>query len=136
MSFSTLFQTAAASVASPAGTGGSLVTLAPTAVAMIAIFYFFLIRPQKKQENETKKMLAALKKGDKIVTIGGIYGTVSSVKENSVVVKVDDNAKIEFTKSAISKVINETTEKAAETKEAKASKKDKNEDSESSKEEK
>ena len=79
---------------------------------------------------------ASLKKGDKIVTIGGIYGTVSSVKENSVVVKVDDNAKIEFTKSAISKVINETTEKAAETKEAKASKKDKNEDSESSKEEK
>ena len=64
------------------------------------------------------------------------YLTVSSVKENSVVVKVDDNAKIEFTKSAISKVINETTEKAAETKEAKASKKDKNEDSESSKEEK
>ena len=151
MSFSTLLQTAAASGASPAGTGGSLVSLALTVVAMIAIFYFFLIkfslnyqhqiyffliRPQKKQENETKKMLAALKKGDKIVTIGGIYGTVSSVKENSVVVKVDDNAKIEFTKSAISKVINETTEKAAETKEAKASKKDKNEDSESSKEEK
>ena len=121
MSFSTLLQTAAASGASPAGTGGSLVSLALTVVAMIAIFYFFLIRPQKKQENETKKMLAALKKGDKIVTIGGIYGTVSSVKENSVVVKVDDNAKIEFTKSAISKVINETTEKAAETKEAKAS---------------
>ena len=136
MSFSTLLQTAAASGASPAGTGGSLVSLALTVVAMIAIFYFFLIRPQKKQENETKKMLVALKKGDKIVTIGGIYGTVSSVKENSVVVKVDDNAKIEFTKSAISKVINETTEKAAETKEAKASKKDKNEDSESSKEEK
>ena len=136
MSFSTLLQTAAASGASPAGTGGSLVSLALTVVAMIAIFYFFLIRPQKKQENETKKMLAVLKKGDKIVTIGGIYGTVSSVKENSVVVKVDDNAKIEFTKSAISKVINETTEKAAETKEAKASKKDKNEDSESSKEEK
>ena len=136
MSFSTLLQTAAASGASPAGTGGSLVSLALTVVAMIAIFYFFLIRPQKKQENETKKMLTALKKGDKIVTIGGIYGTVSSVKENSVVVKVDDNAKIEFTKSAISKVINETTEKAAETKEAKASKKDKNEDSESSKEEK
>ena len=136
MSFSTLLQTAAASGASPAGTGGSLVSLALTVVAMIAIFYFFLIRRQIKQENETKKMLAALKKGDKIVTIGGIYGTVSSVKENSVVVKVDDNAKIEFTKSAISKVINETTEKAAETKEAKASKKDKNEDSESSKEEK
>ena len=96
MSFSTLLQTAAASGASPAGTGGSLVSLALTVVAMIAIFYFFLIRPQKKQENETKKMLAALKKGDKIVTIGGIYGTVSSVKENSVVVKVDDNAKIEF----------------------------------------
>ena len=121
MSFSTLLQTAAASGASPAGTGGSLVSLALTVVAMIAIFYFFLIRPQKKQENETKKMLAALKKGDKIVTIGGIYGTVSSVKENSVVVKVDDNAKLEFSRSAIAAV---ETDKPAESDKAKKDKKD------------
>lgn len=118
MSFLTLLQ-----AANPAGAsaGGSLMSLLFTVVAMIAIFYFFLIRPQKKQENETKKMLEALKKGDKIVTIGGIHGTISSVKENSVVVKVDDNTKIEFTRTAISKVVNENAEK--EKKEAKSSKK-------------
>ncbi len=49
-------------------------------------------------------MLAALKKGDKVVTIGGIHGVVSSVKEKTVIVKVDDNAKIEFTRSAIASV--------------------------------
>lgn len=91
-------------------------------VAMVAIFYFLLIRPQKKQEKETKKMLEALKKGDKIVTIGGIYGVVSSVKDNSVVVKVDTDAKIEFTKTAIARVVNEAEEKAATEKAEKAEK--------------
>lgn len=98
--------------------------LAITVVAMILIFYFFLIRPQKKQENETKKMLEALKKGDKVVTIGGIYGTVSSVKDSTVVVKVDDSAKIEFSKTAIAKVVNENAdEKTVAAKENKESKK-------------
>lgn len=82
-------------------------------VAMIAIMYILIIRPQKKQEKETKQMLAKLSKGDKIVTIGGIYGVVSSVKDNSVVVKVDTDAKIEFTKTAIARVVNESEEKAA-----------------------
>lgn len=82
-------------------------------VAMVAIMYFLIIRPQKKQEKETKQMLAKLSKGDKIVTIGGIYGVVSSVKDNSVVVKVDTDAKIEFTKTAIARVVNESEEKAA-----------------------
>lgn len=82
-------------------------------VAMVAIMYFLIIRPQKKQEKETKQMLAKLSKGDKIVTIGGIYGVVSSVKDNSVVVKVDTDAKIEVTKTAIARVVNESEEKAA-----------------------
>lgn len=91
-------------------------------VAMVAIMYFLIIRPQKKQEKETKQMLAKLSKGDKIVTIGGIYGVVSSVKDNSVVVKVDTDAKIEFTKTAIARVVNESEEKAAAEKPAKAKK--------------
>ena len=74
-------------------------------VAIIAIFYFLIIRPQKKRDKETKAMLDAMKKGDKVVTIGGIHGTVVSVKEQSVVVKVDDNARIEFSKNAISSVL-------------------------------
>lgn len=111
----------------PAG-GGSLGSLALTVVAMIAIFYFFLIRPQKKQEAEAKKMLEALKKGDKIVTIGGIHGSVFAVKESTVVVKVDDSTKIEFTKNAIAKVVNDATgavekEAPAEAEEAKPAKK-------------
>lgn len=75
-----------------------------TVVLMIAIFYFFLIRPQSKRQKETEKMLAALKKGDKVVTIGGIHGTISSAKEKTVVLKVDDNTKIEFNRTAIASV--------------------------------
>ncbi len=93
-----------------------LVSMAPI-VLIFVIFYFFMIRPQNKKQKETKKMIEALKKGDKVVTIGGIHGVVSSTKEQSVIVKVDDNAKIEFSRSAIATVINEnTTEKAGKTK--------------------
>ena len=63
--------------------------------AIILIFYFLIIRPQKKRDKETQAMLDALKKGDKIITIGGIHGTVVAVKEKTVVIKVDDNARIE-----------------------------------------
>ena len=73
-------------------------------ILIIAIFYFLIIRPQNKKQKETQKMLEALKKGDKIVTIGGIHGTISNVKEKTVVVKVDDNTKLEFTRSAIATV--------------------------------
>lgn len=81
-------------------------------VAIIAIFYFLIIRPQKKRDKETKAMLDAMKKGDKIITIGGIHGTVVAVKDQSVVVKVDDNTRIEFTKSAVSTVVNKDAAKA------------------------
>ena len=89
---------------------------------IIVIFYFFMIRPQSKKQKETEKMLNALKKGDKIITIGGIHGVVSSVKENTVIVKVDDGCKIEFNRSAISTVLKSEAELAKE-KEAAAQKK-------------
>jgi len=72
--------------------------------AIIAIFYFLIIRPQNKKQKETKKMLETLKKGDRIVTIGGIHGTIQSVKTNTVIVRVDDSVKLEFSRSAISSV--------------------------------
>jgi preprotein translocase subunit YajC len=81
----------------------SLMTFLPF-IAIIAIFYFLIIRPQNKKQKETQKMLAALKKGDRVVTIGGIHGTIQSVKEQSVIVKVDDSVKIEFSRSAISTI--------------------------------
>jgi preprotein translocase subunit YajC len=84
-----------------AGPQSFITSLIPFA-AIIAIFYFLIIRPQNKKQKETQKMLSALKKGDKVVTIGGVHGTIQSVKESSVIVKVDENTKIEFSRSAIS----------------------------------
>ena len=83
------------------GSANSLMTFLPF-IAIIAIFYFLIIRPQNKKQKETQKMLSALKKGDRVVTIGGIHGTIQSVKEQSVIVKVDENTKIEFSRSAVS----------------------------------
>lgn len=94
----------AAPQGSTAGQFGSLIV---TVVMMIAIFYFFLIRPQSKRQKEQEKMMAALKKGDKVVTIGGIHGTIASTKDKTVVVKVDDSTKIEFNRTAIASVVNE-----------------------------
>jgi len=89
---------------------GSLITSFLPFIAVILIFYFLIIRPQSKKRKETEKMLGALKKGDKIVTIGGIYGTIQAVRETTVVVRVDDNVKLEFTRSAISSVISSARE--------------------------
>ena len=132
MSYIPFLQAAgAAPVAGPAGMLGSFVPL----LLIIVIFYFFLIRPQNKKQKETQKMLDALKKGDKIITIGGIHGVISSVKEKSVIVKVDDDAKIEFNRSAMSTVLKsdaeiakEAEEKAAKEAEKKAKKAKKSEE--------
>ena len=111
MNFISFLQTAATGGAgSASSTAGLLGTVIPF-VLIILIFYFFLIRPQNKKQKETEKMIAALKKGDKIVTIGGIHGVVSSTKEKTVIVKVDDNTKLEFSRTAIAGVEPEKTDK-------------------------
>ena len=97
---------------------GSLFSMLPILLIFV-IFYFLLIRPQSKKQKETEKMIAALKKGDKIVTIGGIHGVISSTKENTVIVKVDDNTKIEFNRSAIASLVTEKTEKEETSKKGK-----------------
>jgi preprotein translocase subunit YajC len=85
------------------GPTSSLMTFLPF-IAIIAIFYFLIIRPQNKKQKETQRMLSTLKKGDRVVTIGGIHGTIQSVKEQSIIIKVDENTKIEFSRSAVSGV--------------------------------
>lgn len=90
--------------AAPANSTGSMISTIVMFGAVFAIFYFMIIRPQNKKQKAMEKMLSAVKKGDKVVTIGGIHGTVSSVKDKTVVVKVDDSAKLEFSKSAIASV--------------------------------
>ena len=108
--------------AASASTSGSLVGSLLPFLLIIVIFYLFLIRPQNKKQKETQKMLDALKKGDKVITIGGIHGTVSSVKENTVIVKVDDDCKLEFNRTAISSVELTEAEKAKLAEEAKSKK--------------
>ena len=99
----------AADSASSASLTSSLIMFA----AIILIFYFLIYRPQKKRDKEAKAMLAAMKKGDKVVTIGGIHGTIVTVKDKTVVIKVDDSARIEFSKEAISSVISKDAVKTA-----------------------
>lgn len=127
MPFISFLQTNTGTAPSASGMAGMLSTFLPM-IAIFAIFYFFLIRHQNKKQKETEKMIAALKKGDKVVTIGGIHGVISSTKEKTVVVKVDDNTKIEFNRTAIATVV---TDKPADVKEEK-SKKDKKEAEETS----
>ena len=105
--------------AASASASSSLIGSLLPFLLLIVIFYFFLIRPQNKKQKETQKMLDALKKGDKVITIGGIHGTVSSVKENTVIVKVDDDCKLEFNRTAISSVELTEAEKAKIAEEAK-----------------
>ncbi|MBO9598424.1 MAG: preprotein translocase subunit YajC [Cohnella sp.] len=85
--------------------GGSnlLITLLPF-VLMFAIFYFLLIRPQQKKQRTRGSMLNSLKKGDKVVTIGGMHGTISEITDDSVVLKVNDVTKLTFDRSAINNV--------------------------------
>ena len=75
-------------------------------IMMLLIFvvmWFFMIRPQRKQQKELQAFRDSLKKGDKVVTIGGIYGTVCELKEESVLIEVDNNVKIRVSKQALVK---------------------------------
>lgn len=70
---------------------------------IFGVMWFFMIRPQRKQQKELQNFRDSLKKGDKVVTIGGIFGTVCEVKEDSVLIEVDNNVKIRVNKQAIVK---------------------------------
>jgi len=72
---------------------------------IFVVMWFFMIRPQQKKQKELAQFRNSLKKGDKVVTIGGIYGVVSDVKEQDVIVVVDNNVKLRVDKSAIVKDI-------------------------------
>ncbi len=74
-------------------------------IVMIAIIYFLIIRPQNKRQKEHQKMVEALVKGDRILTNGGLYGTVKDIKEDIVIVKIAEGANVELARSAISAVI-------------------------------
>ena len=101
----TVAETATDAAAGETSTLGALVSTALPLVLMVAVFYFLLIRPQQKKDKKTKEMLNALKPGDRVCTIGGIYGTISAIKDDNVTLTVgyDDN-KIVFARWAIRSV--------------------------------
>ncbi|MCM8766286.1 MAG: preprotein translocase subunit YajC [Candidatus Omnitrophica bacterium] len=80
-----------------------IISLLPL-ILIFFIFYFMLIKPQKAREKEHREMLNNLKKSDGVVTSGGIHGTIVEIKDNTVILKVDDNTKIMVEKSAIAYV--------------------------------
>jgi len=86
------------------GGPGSMLTGFLPLIIIFVIFYFLLIRPQQKRAKDHRSMIAALKKGDKVVTNGGIYGLVESVTENTVVLKIAENVKVKFGKGYIASV--------------------------------
>ena len=97
----------------PAGTTGTtppaqpnpITSMLPMVVIFIAVMYFLMIRPNQKREQERQRMLGSLTKGDKIVTSGGIVGTIVGLSEKTVVLRVnDENTKIEFARSAVAQV--------------------------------
>jgi len=103
-----------AGAGNPEPTGGDIFMQFVPFILIIAIFYFLIIRPQSKKRKETEKMLSSIKKGDKVVTIGGVHGVVQNVKETTVIIKVDDNVKIEFLRSAVSNIVSSKEEKIEE----------------------
>ena len=78
------------------------------------VFYFLLIRPQSKKQKEHQKLLEGLKKGDRVVTASGLYGTVHEVQGNIVKLKISENVNVQMLKSAISAVINETVSQSVQ----------------------
>ncbi|MBU1121549.1 MAG: preprotein translocase subunit YajC [Candidatus Omnitrophota bacterium] len=73
-------------------------------IFIFVVFYFLIIRPQTKKQKEHQALITNLKKNDEVVTSGGIHGTIINIKEKTFVIRVDDNAKIEIDKNAISYV--------------------------------
>ena len=90
----------------PAAGGGSLSFLLMLAL-MFLVMWLFMIRPQRQQQKKLEEMRNSLKKGDKVVTAGGIYGTVADVDERTVLVKVDGEVKLRVDKSSIQKDLSE-----------------------------
>ncbi|MNJ33696.1 preprotein translocase subunit YajC [compost metagenome] len=88
--------------AAPPTAGNSILTLIVPFAIMFIVFYFLLIRPQKKKQQTRNNMLRELKKGDKIVTIGGLHGTILSLTDDTVVLQVNDATKLTFERNAIS----------------------------------
>lgn len=101
-------------MAPPAGEGGGGGGMISTLImfgAIFAIFYFMIIRPQQKRAKEREKLLSMLEKGDKVVTSGGMYGTIAGIEDKTVLIDFGSNVKIKFDRSAVTTILKDKEEK-------------------------
>lgn len=94
----------------PSGGGDAQSSLISTLVMfalIIGIFYFLILRPQQKRQKERAKLLESVKKGDRVITNGGLHGTVAGLDEKTVLLQVADNVKMKYDRSAIAMIIRE-----------------------------
>ncbi len=94
----------------PGGGGGAFTQILFFA-AIFAIFYFLLIRPQQKQKRERQQMLGAIKRGDRVVTTGGLHGTIVGLNEQTVTLKIADQVRVEVDRAALGRVVTVQTDK-------------------------
>lgn len=110
----------------PSGQGGdagqSLISTMLMFALIIGIFYFMILRPQQKRAKERQKLLEALKKGDKVITSSGMFGTIAGLDEKTALVQVADNIKIKFERTAIASVLSDGGPDAKDSKESKPTK--------------
>jgi preprotein translocase subunit YajC len=84
--------------------GTSMTTFFIQIIAIMALFYFLMIHPQKKEKKKREDLLNSIQRGDKVLTRGGLYGTVADIKENILVIKISENTKIEIERSYVENV--------------------------------
>jgi preprotein translocase subunit YajC len=97
----------------PTGGAGSMIPQILFFAAIFAIFYFLLIRPQQKERRRREQMLGSLKKGDRVVTSGGLHGTIVGLNEQTVMLKVADQVKVEVDRGAVGRVVAAESQKDA-----------------------
>jgi len=93
--------------------GGNPMSLIFMIIAIFAVMYFLMIRPQQRQRKQHQDMLSQLGKGDKVVTSGGLHATVAGIKDNTVILKIADNVKVEVNRSSISQIVSSRAASAA-----------------------
>ncbi|MGB9773349.1 MAG: preprotein translocase subunit YajC [Bacteroidota bacterium] len=89
---------------------GSFLSTIIMFVLIFLIFWLLIIRPQQKRQKERQKMLDSVKKGDKVITIGGVHGTVVGIDEKTLLIQIADNVKVKYERSAVSQIIREGVE--------------------------
>lgn len=89
------------------GSEGGLMSTLIMFGLIIGIFYFLILRPQQKRQKARQKLLDSVKKGDKVVTAGGMHGTVAGLDDKSILIQVADNIKLKFDRSAVSTIVRE-----------------------------